>query len=300
MKNINFSYEENKNNIKYNEYYFNGIFVPKNIEFKDISNTSLNLSWNIDNINIINIEKNKIKYIVEMRKENEKFEKVYEGKNNICSVNNLNNNTNYEFKICSLYNDLIGECTDIQKIKTKDIIQKSNLLDNSPEFLQFKFKPGDNYTLNDNGLISTKTGGNYSWNCTIIGDREISKNKITKFKIKINDISQNSINSWNILVGIGPENINKETNHHRKCFSFICGDSELYLKNKIEKYNDRKGKIKKGDIIEVVLDRKLGNLSFSVNGVNYGIATNQIPQEDKLYPIINMYDVNQSIEILND
>ena len=157
MKNINFSYEENKNNIKYNEYYFNGIFAPKNIEFKDISNASLNISWNINDINNINIDKNKIKYIVEMRKENEKFEKVYEGKNNICSVNNLNNNTNYEFKICSLYNDLIGECTDIQKIKTKDIIQKSNLLDNSPEFLQFKFKPGDNYTLNDNGLIFRNT-----------------------------------------------------------------------------------------------------------------------------------------------
>ena len=165
--------------------------------------------------------------------------------------------------------------------------------------MQFKFKPGDNYTLSDNGLIATKTKGGIDWNCTIIGDREISKNKITKFKIKINDISQNSINLWNILVGIGPENFNKEINYQRKCWSFICGESKLDLKNKIGKYNGRKGKIKKGGIIEVIVDRKLGNLSFSVNDVNYGIATNQIPQEDQLYPIINMFDENQSIEILN-
>ena len=38
MKNIKINYEKEKNNIKYEEYYFNGIFIPKNIEFKDITN----------------------------------------------------------------------------------------------------------------------------------------------------------------------------------------------------------------------------------------------------------------------
>ena len=37
MKNIKINYDENKNNIKYEEYYFNGIYIPKNIEFKIIS-----------------------------------------------------------------------------------------------------------------------------------------------------------------------------------------------------------------------------------------------------------------------
>ena len=36
MKNIEFNYDENQNNIKYKEYYFNGIYIPNNIEFKDI------------------------------------------------------------------------------------------------------------------------------------------------------------------------------------------------------------------------------------------------------------------------
>ena len=59
-KNIKFNYDENKNNIKFEEYYFNGIYIPKNIEFKDISSSSINIYWKIDDINNINIDKNKI------------------------------------------------------------------------------------------------------------------------------------------------------------------------------------------------------------------------------------------------
>jgi len=56
-----------------------------------------------------------------MRKENEIFNKVYEGNNNNYSLNNLTKNTNYEFRICCLYNDIIGEWTQIQKFKTSDL-----------------------------------------------------------------------------------------------------------------------------------------------------------------------------------
>ena len=73
LKNINFNFqnENGKNSIKYEEYYFNGIPEPKNIEIKDLTSSSLNLSWAIDSINLININKNEIKYKVEIKKENE-------------------------------------------------------------------------------------------------------------------------------------------------------------------------------------------------------------------------------------
>ena len=48
IKNIKFTYEEEKSNIKYEEYYFNGIQIPKNIQIKDITSSSFNISWNID------------------------------------------------------------------------------------------------------------------------------------------------------------------------------------------------------------------------------------------------------------
>ena len=104
--------------IKYEEYYFN-IPIPKNIELKNISCHSIDIAWNIDNIN--NIDNNKIKYRIEMRKENEIFNKVYEGNNNNYSLNNLTKNTNYEFRICCFIDDIIGEWTQIQKFKTSDL-----------------------------------------------------------------------------------------------------------------------------------------------------------------------------------
>ena len=119
IKSIKFNYEEEKSLIKYEEYYLSGIPIPKNIELKNISSSSIDISWNIDNIN--NIENNKIKYRIEMRKENEIFNKVYEGNNNNYSLNNLTKNTNYELRICCFYNDIIGEWTQIQKFKTSNV-----------------------------------------------------------------------------------------------------------------------------------------------------------------------------------
>ena len=48
----------------------------------------------------------------------------------------------------------------------------------------------------------------------------------------------------------------------------------------------------------MIVDRKLGNLSFSINDINYGIACSQIPKEDTLYPVIIMQYQNQTIELI--
>ena len=84
--------------------------------------------------------------------------------------------------------------------------------------------------MNNNGLIATKTSGGDNWNCTIIGDKEIPKNKISKWKIRINNFQIKS-NSWNILIGIGPDNLNNEDIFYLKCWSFICGESMLFYKS---------------------------------------------------------------------
>ena len=117
MKNTKFVYEEEKNKIKYEEYYFNGMFFPIKIEIKNITSTSLNIFWKIDSINLINIEKNQIKFRIEMRKGNDKFENIYEGNNNYYLINNLTSNSNYEFRICSIYDDFISSSSEIKKNK---------------------------------------------------------------------------------------------------------------------------------------------------------------------------------------
>ena len=81
MKNLKISFEEEKKSIKYEEYYFSGIQIPKEIEIKDINNNSFKIFWKKDNIKIKDIDINEIKYKVEIRRENsdEKFKSYMAG-----------------------------------------------------------------------------------------------------------------------------------------------------------------------------------------------------------------------------
>ena len=50
IKSIKFSYEEEKSVINYEEYYLCGIPLIKDIKTKNLSYSSIDLSWNIDDI----------------------------------------------------------------------------------------------------------------------------------------------------------------------------------------------------------------------------------------------------------
>ena len=92
MKNLKISFIEEKSTIKYDEYYFNGIPIPKDIEFKEIGTNNFKVFWKIDEINILNVDKKEIKYRLEIRKENAKgeFIQIYEGnENNYLVENNI-------------------------------------------------------------------------------------------------------------------------------------------------------------------------------------------------------------------
>ena len=135
MKNIKIIFEEEENKIKYDEYFFNGIPSPKDIEFKNIEANNLKVYWKIDNINLLNIDKNEIKFKVEIRKENNdnNFKKIYEGNEMNYLISNLNSNTNYEIRICSVYNDINSIYSEIKKVKTNEfdslILKESNRVD---------------------------------------------------------------------------------------------------------------------------------------------------------------------------
>ena len=120
MNSLKFNYHENENDIKFEEFYFNGAPIPYDIEYKDntfIDYNNIELSWKI-NENILNFDQNKIKYKVEIKKENEQFTQAYEGQNKNCIINNLKNDTNYDIRICSNLNNVYGLWSEVKTIKT--------------------------------------------------------------------------------------------------------------------------------------------------------------------------------------
>ena len=120
MKNLKITFIEDQNTIKYEEYYFNGIPIPKDIEFKEIESTSFKICWKIDDIITKNIDKNELKFRIEIRKENSNDKYIqYNSENNTnYLINNLEKMTNYEVRICSIYKDVTGNWTQLFKIKT--------------------------------------------------------------------------------------------------------------------------------------------------------------------------------------
>ena len=105
MINIKINFDEKNANVNYEKYAFNGIPIPSNILIDEITNSSFKAKWKIDQNNEF---KDKIKFRLEIKKENENFNKIYEGNQNnqnSYSINGLLSNTSYEIRICSFYDN---------------------------------------------------------------------------------------------------------------------------------------------------------------------------------------------------
>ena len=267
---------------KYEEIYFNediikkGEKLPKQIKINLDKGKILDKEWNEDDNKIIR-----------------RINDCLNIENNIQHIININNNidkcNSEEIKIYFFPEDEnINELEESIK-KFGDILEDNNF--------HFKFKNGNNYNIAKNSMLATKSSGGNGWNCLIYGDKEISKNRVSKWKLKINS-NQTSKGSTDFLIGIGPKSF-KGTSYD-ECWS-ICTNGHnvcLFNKNKTSNYDNLKYNIKKDDIIEVIADRKEGNLSFAINDNNYGIAYSNIPNEATLYPTVILWEQGLSVEII--
>ena len=217
--------------------------------------------------------------------------------NNIKDINNINDiitKSNISFNKKLIFKpDTEDEINEI----LSTIKSIGNISLQSEKYI-FQFNPNlsNNYLLSENGLIATKKGLD-DWDCVIMGNTEIPKNAISKWKIKLNYITNYRLNSWSILIGIGPK-YDGSKNFHHKCWSFICGECSFNIRNKVSKSNMIKARLKIGSVIEVIVDRIKGYLSFVVNGNDCGVACKEIPKEEILYPFVSMYDTEQIVEIV--
>ena len=135
---LNFYYGEEKSDIEYEKYYFKGIPIPYEIIIEYLYDSNVKISWN--NINVENIDNNKIKYIVEKRKENETtFKQIYEGNNNSFSTENYNKNNFNEIRICVSYDGIRSEYNNIKKPKILPNLEiDSKILFESKKYEEFK------------------------------------------------------------------------------------------------------------------------------------------------------------------
>ena len=214
-------------------------------------------------------------------------------------------NENYEFK--KKIEEIQNENKDLKNIikelkeeiinlkKNNYIIKNEINVDKDNNIFNFIFKEGKNYDVTKNGKIATRNNGK-GFNCTIVGNKEIPKNKITKWNIKINSNITNSF-----IIGVGPDNPNNKEHFYEKCWSIDLNNKKLIIHSgSYSDYQNNKyiNNIKNGDIIGVEMNRIDNSLSFNINNQNCGIACSNIPNDIILYPIVILQDSPNSDEIV--
>jgi hypothetical protein len=170
----------------------------------------------------------------------------------------------------------------------------------------FKWRKGPNYTLSCHNLIATKTSGGEEYNCNILGDIILPRNRINKWKIKLKKLTMTSMGDCDnnnfdgdILIGVAPANVDQnEKDLYFKAWTFLCGNSKISIPSGFYKDYIKDNRLKEGDIIEVIMNTINGELSFAINNVNYGVAC-RIPLNTELSPFVLIYGQEESIELLN-
>lgn len=161
----------------------------------------------------------------------------------------------------------------------------------------WRWKEGTLYDLDKNKLIATRNDeGKYKW-CSVIGDKILPKNSISEWKIKIVNYDGGI---HDLLIGVTPANINQFYDNINTSWTFGCCCSKLFLKNNTHSNykSSETVKLKINDIIGVKMNTSKGELSFTVNGVDYGCATNKIPKDLDIVPIVMLFYKGNSIELL--
>lgn len=158
------------------------------------------------------------------------------------------------------------------------------------------WKEGNNYEINQKRLVAKKIKED-NFCTTIVGDKPLYDNCISTWKIKLQ-----SFKGEDLRIGVGPYNLNQDKKENDKiCWTFGCSDSKLYLKSKNPtKYKSNTDiSLSTNDVVGVKMDMSKGELSFSINGVNFGIACKKIPTDIDIVPVVLLYGKNDSVEIIN-
>ena len=217
---------------------------------------------------------------------------------------NIENN----IKIINDINESINKCKNNKKIEIK-FIPKENLLNNFLEGIKsfgkiysktFKFREcPNNVTENrkyivtgENKNILTKTGPDDRMGT--ICDDELDKTiEEHKWKIKILKTKNNYI-----MVGVAPIDFDINSSSYDTCgWYYHCSNTYLYSGppyNYSAKYS---GLSKVKDEIIIVMNMKKRTLKFIINNEDKGDSYTDIPIDKPIFPVVLLYETNDSVEI---
>ena len=210
------------------------------------------------------------------------------------NLNNINNNKNLEIKFRPEEDSDINVILELFKTFGEIYYYNNDLF-------HFKFKQCPKDTKEEKRYeitgktqnILTKTSKDCSFICAIC-DNKFENNKIYKWKIKI-------LKTKRYDIEIGITNIDCDINissPSKYGWYFYCIDSTLYS-GPPHNYRGKSTDLKrpKNEII-VIMDMNKGSLKFIIDNEDKGESYTNIPLNNTLAPSILLYNINDSVEIM--
>lgn len=209
--------------------------------------------------------------------------------------------TEHNFRVRTVMRNKVSEWSDVVKGRTEKGLFGSSGWKECPDDVNEKNK----YSVDENNhRVATMVGNEWS-SCTILGNTPVPPNAATSWSVKVLKSKKN--NGRYVFVGIAPLDINQGCgyNYYKSGWYFDCFGSTLWSgppHNHIGKeYGPRKPEgnyVRRGDRVGLMVDTVKGELSFVVNGVNYGVAYEGIPFAKPLVPCVILEHKEDSIEFI--
>ena len=202
----------------------------------------------------------------------------------LASTIELNNREINDIKSIIQSIDQKKNANNIQINESKNVIE-----------LKFKWKVSDKRKeliceLKNDSKTIKKINNDGHYNCTAIGDINLIKGKINKWKIKFNGHD-------NIFFGIIRSNVdlNGINNYQFGYVTNLCGFNKMNL-GVSTIFNNYF--VTTNDIIEIIVDLEKGELSYAVNNKNLGIFCDKIDKNIDYVPFVDILYANSETSLL--
>ena len=220
-----------------------------------------NLTLNIIVFNILNGNKENISFALH-KKENSNKDEIIK-------------------YLCNKVNDLEEKYT-----KLKEVVDK--LVKKEGEPITLVWNNHSNCELS-NGGKRVKKIQNEGWNTLVKGNKILKRNTINSFKIRVKHINRDKSG---LQFGISSQN-SIYNNSYGYDWHMCCSPTNCY-----KFINFSNEQINEGDIVTFIADLKAGTLEVKKNDISLG-KLNGLPTNEDLVPSVNIYYVNDEVEIID-